>query len=55
MMVEMAALRPFRPRSADGLKGVRFPSFRRAAERGSIRRGATSPTSPECFDAFALL
>jgi hypothetical protein len=43
MMVEMAALRPFRPRSADGRMGASM--FRRAAERGSTRRSATSPTS----------
>jgi hypothetical protein len=48
MMVEMAALRPFRPRSADGMDGAPR-SFERPAERG-----ATNSTSRVRFDAFAL-
>jgi hypothetical protein len=52
--VEMAALRAFRPRSADGTHRTRLDPSRRAAERGPTRRSATSPTSLARFDAFAL-
>jgi hypothetical protein len=55
MKVEMAALRPFRPRSLDGRHRTRLDSSRRAAERGPTRRSATSPTSLTRFDAFALV
>jgi hypothetical protein len=54
MKVEMAALRPFRPRAADGMHHTRLDASRRAAERGPTRRSATSPTSLARFDALAL-
>jgi hypothetical protein len=54
MKVEMAALRPFRPRSADEMHRTRLEPSGRAAERGPTRRSATSPTSVARFDASAL-